>query len=653
MRRRVRSRKTLILTTILLSMLLASCQYLSVFVSKWQLSMIGKYDVIVVGSDPEGIAAALSSARNGLRTLLVDGRPKLGGLWTLGGLNFIDMNRDPNHHLLTRGIFEEFYNGINRFNFSGNKLESFDIESAESLFGRMVDREPNLVVKLGTPVECAEMRGATVVGVAIREDGVRKVIRAQRVIDATQDADIAASAGAPYYVGMEDFNLPHEWQPMTLIFQMSNVNWRELAQCVESSARKQTSRMEFGVTGACAWGFREEMQFYKSRHPNIWIRGMNIGRMSGDRVLINSLVIFGVNPLDKKAKDRAMRDAREELPGLARFICAHLPGFKRSRLIGAMPELYTRESRHIVGLYRLTVNDLLENRDFPDKIAMGSYPLDIQRTSVHNLGFVLGKPEAYSVPLRCLVPQKVENLLVVGRGASYDSMAHASTRVVPVGIATGQAAGVACYYSIRCRMPFRALPWSPEMRLIQDTLRRQGAYLEDVHYPVLCEGHWALPSVRFLRGIGVLAGGYENDYGLDDTVSSIRIINLTVKAEQRFFIWRAKTPVDRMKLDAVSKDQAGALMLSLAGYDYRRIKQPVKLLTRMGIIRKSTADRVLGMPKFTNAALYVMLEDYIKYRKNVAIRTVPLGPHIDQAGETRDEAHINTFPRAKPSNHGS
>ena len=59
---------------------------------------------------------------------------------------------------------------------------------------------------------------------------------------------------------------------------------------------------------------------------------------------------------------------------------------------------------------------------------------------------------------------------------------------MPVGVATGQAAGVACYYSIRYNLPFRALPWSPEMGLIQDTLREQGACLEDVHYPPLVPG---------------------------------------------------------------------------------------------------------------------------------------------------------------------
>ena len=168
-----------------------------------------------------------------------------------------------------------------------------------------------------------------------------------------------------------------------------------------------------------------------------------------------------------------------------------------------------------------------------------------------------------------------------------------------------------------------------------------------------CQGHWALDSVRFLRGIGVLAGGYTNDYALDDPVSSIRIINLTVKAEQRFFIWRARTPKDKMKLDAVSKDQAGALMLSLAGYDYRGIKHPIDLLAQMGIIRKSTADRVMSMPKFTNAALYTMLRDYINYRKNVAIRTVPLGPHIDQTGGPPNEATTHTPSHAESSKYGS
>lgn len=653
MRRGAANRKKLVLATILLGILMAGIEYMGVFVNKWELSMIGKYDVIVVGSDPEGVAAAVSSARNGMRTLLIDSRPKIGGLWTLGGLNFLDMNRDPQRKLLTKGIFEEFYDGINRFSPVGNKLESFDIEIAERVLQRMVDREPNLVVKLNTPVECAEMRGNTIVGVVVRENGQRNILRAQRVIDATQDADIAASAGVPYYVGMEDFNMPDDCQPMTLIFQMSNIEWPKLAHALETRAQESSDKLEFGVSGRCAWGFREVMQSYKSQHPNIWIRGLNIGRVSGNRVLINSMVIFGVNPLDKNAKRRVMQDARHELPGLARFISTHLPGFEHAKLVGAMPELYTRESRHIVGLYRLGVNDLLENRDFPDKIAMGSYPLDIQRTSVHNLGFVLGKPKAYTVPFRCLVPLKIENLLVVGRSASYDSLAHSSARVVPVGVATGQAAGVACYYSIRYRMPFRAMPWSPEMSLIQETLRQQGACLEDVRYPPLCQGHWALDSVRFLRGTGVLAGGYTNDYGLDNTVSSKRIINLTVKAEQRLFVWRARVPKDKMKLDAVTKDQAGALMLSLAGYDYRGIKHPIDILARMGIIRQSTADSVMAMPTFTNASLYVMLRDFINYRKNVAIKTVPLGPRIDQTGGIRNEAIIHTPPRAKHSSHGS
>ena len=99
------------------------------------------FDVIVVGSDPEGIAAGLAASRNGMKTLLVDKRNNLGGLMTVGGLNFIDMNYGPEGEILTRGIFEEFYNKINKFNIRRTKKNSFDIVSAEIIFEKMIEKE--------------------------------------------------------------------------------------------------------------------------------------------------------------------------------------------------------------------------------------------------------------------------------------------------------------------------------------------------------------------------------------------------------------------------------------------------------------------------------------------------------------------------------
>ena len=91
------------------------------------------YDVIVVGTEPEGIAAAVSAARNGMKTLLVEDDQALGGLMTLGGLNFIDMCNGRDGTLLTRGTFEEFYNAVGG--------TAFDIELAKDVFMQMVTQE--------------------------------------------------------------------------------------------------------------------------------------------------------------------------------------------------------------------------------------------------------------------------------------------------------------------------------------------------------------------------------------------------------------------------------------------------------------------------------------------------------------------------------
>lgn len=106
------------------------------------------FDVIVVGTDPEGIAAALSAARNGMKTILIDKRNKVGGLMTLGGLNFIDMNYGPEGEILTKGIFEEFYKKVNRFNFRRTKKNSFDIAEAEVIFEKMLSKEKLLTKEM-------------------------------------------------------------------------------------------------------------------------------------------------------------------------------------------------------------------------------------------------------------------------------------------------------------------------------------------------------------------------------------------------------------------------------------------------------------------------------------------------------------------------
>jgi hypothetical protein len=136
-----------------------------------------------------------------------------------------------------------------------------------------------------------------------------------------------------------------------------------------------------------------------------------------------------------------------------------------------------RETRRILGDYVLTVDDILQARRFPDVIARSSYPVDIHNPE--GTGTLLQRlppGEAYDIPLRCLLPQKIEGLLVAGRCISGTHEALSSYRVMPVSMATGQAAGACAALAVRQEKPPRAVP----VQDVQTELIRQGANLRDI-----------------------------------------------------------------------------------------------------------------------------------------------------------------------------
>lgn len=478
------------------------------------------YDLVVVGSDPEGIAAALSGARNGLSTLLVDTRPELGGLMTQGWLNSIDINYGPDGEILNKGIFEEFFTMVGG--------QSFDVGRARQVFNLLVNRERNLDVLLGVR-KIAPVTGTAADGEAYRKavagiavsgpGGAYRLIDARRVIDATQDADLAAAAGVPYSLGMADFGRGGRFMAVTLVFKLANVtdaDWRRLRRALNRDGTRES-----GSTDVSAWGFGEEMYSYVPADKSIGTRGLNLGRQRDGTVLVNALKVYGVNPLDPASRERARRKALAEIPRAVKYINAKIPGLERATLAGAAPELYIRESRHIYGEYRLTIDDVLENRDFDDRVAFGSYPVDIQASGPEPefSGMVVGTPEQYAIPFRCLVPLEVENLLVVGRSASFDSLAHGSARVIPVGMAAGEAAGAAAALSLRKGKTFRQMSASEtDMADLQGKLKQQGMDLEpfgDRYKPDIVNDP-RYEAVKFVRRMGLVRAGYDNDYLLDE-----------------------------------------------------------------------------------------------------------------------------------------
>lgn len=481
------------------------------------------YDVIVVGTEPEGIAAAVSAARNGMKTLLLGEDTALGGLMTIGELNFIDMCESRDGTLLTQGFFKEFYDAVGG--------SAFDITEARNFFLQVAEAEPFLTLRNENTFVKPIMQDNVVVGIVTEENGVQREYYGSRVIDGTVDADVAAAAGVPYTYAGEDIGEKDRQMGVTLVFELSGVNWRKVSmylnwQRFKAEVLKQGTA-DMGATKKTAWGYTEEGYSYKPQDEMMRLRGFNIARQNNGNVLINALIIFGVDPLSEKSKAEGIARAQAEMEYLIPYIRENFKGFEKAELVKTAEQLYVRESRHIIGEYQLTIDDVLENRDQWDKIAIGAYPVDVQPTATQTYGTVIGSPDRYAVPFRSLVPLKVDNLLVVGRSASYTSLAAGSARVIPLGMAEGEAAGVAAAYSVKNQIGFRAMSQDKgAISNVQDTLRKQGTYLEDfsVHEAVM--DHWAYPGVKILRGLGILDGGYSNDYKLEEPIGRWRYQNM-------------------------------------------------------------------------------------------------------------------------------
>ena len=189
-----------------------------------------EYDVAVFGSDPEGVAAAASAAKNGLRTLLVDfEREAAGGLYTLGWLNMIDFNYAPDNedsvfdtrfypeNYLNHGIFDRFYKLT-------GKRKAFDVKQAQRAFETILAESGAEVLFIDdSSFDYSYDSSSRISEITLCKDTDPLNIRAKVVIDCTPNAEIAMKAGARFLEGKEDMGFKSQYQATTLVFKIDGL----------------------------------------------------------------------------------------------------------------------------------------------------------------------------------------------------------------------------------------------------------------------------------------------------------------------------------------------------------------------------------------------------------------------------------------------
>ena len=240
-------------------------------------------------------------------------------------------------------------------------------------------------------------------------------------VDATGDADLTAFAGLDYKLGRESDGL---CQPMTLCFRMTNVD---------------KSRYDHNMANKLYREYRSK-GIIKNPRGDILCFGYPISNI----MHFNTTRIIGKNPVSVEDLTESEMTPREQMLEMVNFMKKNIPGMENAELCDSAAEIGIRESRRIVGLYTITEDDIIGVKKHDDRIARGTYEIDIHDPAgsgtYHRR---VPDNDYYTIPYRALLPVGADNLIVGGRPISSTHEAHSSFRVMPIASCIGEAAGVA------------------------------------------------------------------------------------------------------------------------------------------------------------------------------------------------------------------
>jgi hypothetical protein len=269
-------------------------------------------------------------------------------------------------------------------------------------------------------------------------------------IDASGDADLCFRAGAPFQPAGEDGPA----QSLTTTFRIANVDEPRSRQV--SRAELTGMMREANLSGEYRLP-REEGSAHRTPLPGV--------------VATNMTRVAYVDGTDPAVLSGAEVEGRRQALEYTRFLRERVPGYEQSFLINFSTQIGIRETRRVYGDYRLTREDVLEARSFPDAIARCGAPIEDHHPGSDTRWEYVPAGRTYDIPLRCLLPQQLDNVLLAGRCLSATHDAHASVRSMGQCMAMGQAAGTVAALAANQQATPRALPFAE----LQARLRADGA----------------------------------------------------------------------------------------------------------------------------------------------------------------------------------
>jgi len=452
-----------------------------------QIRVVADVDVLVAGGGPAGLAAAVTAAREGASTLLVERHAFLGGAATANLVYKLSQHRE-----VLYGLSAEIIDELVRQKAAvSGRVINFDPEAYKRLTLEIIQRA-GAELLFHTWVVAPILEDGTLRGVFIENKSGRQAILAKTTIDCTGDADIAHAAGVPVHTGQKSDG---KMRPMVLLFRMAGIDFNAMVDYARShpdqfspDPNRQVCDIEVGVVRM--WGFFNLVEVARQRGElptgfhSLELEGVNVER---GICYVNGAEVFGVDGTDAKDITKAEIAARNQIPMLAAFVRKYIPGCENAFLLDTAANIGVRETRHIHGEYTLNENDCATGRVFEDRVVRVSTHLVAPGWKMHSPYGKEGTPEdpyrtkvapelKCFIPYRCLVPQKVDGLLVAGRSISQSHSADAWTRSQVWCMGMGQAAGTAAALAVMSGVTVKSL----DIKCLQDRLRSQGVPLDEI-----------------------------------------------------------------------------------------------------------------------------------------------------------------------------
>ncbi|MEO7922292.1 MAG: FAD-dependent oxidoreductase [Chitinophagaceae bacterium] len=479
--------------------------------------------VLVIGGGVGGTAAAIQSARMGVKTILVEPTTMLGGMLTAAGVSCTDGNDK-----LPSGIWEEFRQAL--YKHYGKKIlnsgwvssTNFEPHVGDSIFKAWAAKEENLEVIFGFEFEIIKKNGNKVTGASFRnKDNTEALkIKADVVIDGTELGDVFAAAGAAYDVGMDDPVISGEKEARQKNDIIQDLTWAAILKDYGPGADKTIPRP----------GNYDSTKYFCSTSeapcqgkPYIYDakKVLNYGKLPRspgamfDKYMLNwpahgNDIYLNVVEKSYVLRVKGYELARQYTLGFIYFMQTTLGmkniGLADDELDGGLALIpYNREGRRVKGMVRMNINHIKNSYDYTlyrTGVAVGDYPVD------HHHAQYPGKvPEiefphipSYNIPLGALIPEKIDGLIVCEKGISVTNIVNGTTRLQPVVLLTGQAAGVLAALSVK----YKKKPREVAVRMVQEELLKAKAYLVPFVDVKPNDLHWE--AIQKVGVTGILKG---------------------------------------------------------------------------------------------------------------------------------------------------